>query len=206
MATMSLALQIDFALKLKPNKGGTALRRSDLTLRRVQLASLPLPLKGADMLAKSIEAIDAPYKLIAPRLGATQDPSLIKFIEVHFDALTPHLNWFTVELFFQCGVARGLAYLDRHASKRISTQKILADIPGSSRFTSVVMNNAGQTGYVEIQSKSGFIENIRRFIAVEALNAGASTAEVAHLCGVSVRTVQRLQRSGVQAQAQERTS
>ncbi|WP_273020021.1 MULTISPECIES: helix-turn-helix domain-containing protein [Oceanicaulis] len=170
------------------------------------MTSHPLPLKGADMLVKSIEAIDAPYKLIAPRLGATQDPSLIKFIEVHFDALTPHLNWFTVELFFQCGVARGLAYLDRHASKRISTQKILADIPGSSRFTSVVMNNAGQTGYVEIQSKSGFIENIRRFIAVEALNAGASTAEVAHLCGVSVRTVQRLQRSGVQAQAQERTS
>lgn len=144
------------------------------------------------------QSAETPYKLIAPRLGATQDPSLVQFIETHFDALSAHLNWFTVELFYQCGVARGLAYLDRHASRRISTQKILADIPGSPRFTSVVMNNAGQTGYVEIQSKSGFIENIRRFIAVEALGNGASTAEVAHLCGISLRTVQRLQRLGAQ--------
>ena len=144
------------------------------------------------------QSAETPYKLIAPRLGATQDPSLVQFIETHFDALSAHLNWFTVELFYQCGVARGLAYLDRHASRRISTQKILADIPGSPRFTSVVMNNAGQTGYVEIQSKSGFIENIRRFIAVEALSNGASTAEVAHLCGISLRTVQRLQRIGAQ--------
>ncbi|MBC37522.1 MAG: hypothetical protein CMH91_00475 [Oceanicaulis sp.] len=141
--------------------------------------------------------------MIAPRLSATQDPTLIQFIETHFDALCPHLNWFTVELFFQCGVARGLAYLDRHASRRISTQKILEDIPGSARFTSVVMNNAGQTGYVEIQSKSGFIENIRRFIAVEALSAGASTAEVAHLCGISLRTVQRLQRVSAQSRSPE---
>ncbi|WP_440958915.1 hypothetical protein ACFELO_02050 [Oceanicaulis sp. LC35] len=151
-----------------------------------------------ETLAEPPQSADAPYKLIAPKLDATQDPSLVQFIEAHFDALSPHLNWFTVELFFQCGVARGLAYLDRHASRRISTQKVLADIPGSPRFTSVVMNNAGQTGYVEIQSKSGFIENIRRFIAVEALNAGASTAEVAHLCGISLRTVQRLQRVGAQ--------
>lgn len=147
--------------------------------------------------------LDTPYRLIAPRLGAAQDPSLVQFIETHFDALSPHLNWFTVELFFQCGVARGLAYLDRHASRRISTQKILEDIPSSPRFTSVVMNNAGQTGYVEIQSKSGFIENIRRFIAVEALNAGASTAEVAHLCGISLRTVQRLQRVGAQGRTED---
>ena len=65
------------------------------------------------------------------------------------------------------------------------------------------MNNAGQTGYVEIQSKSGFIENIRRFIAVEALSAGASTAEVAHLCGISLRTVQRLQRVSAQSRSPE---
>ena len=152
--------------------------------------------RQSDILEEPPQGADAPYKLIAPRLDSTQDPTLVQFIENHFDALSPHLNWFTVELFFQCGVARGLAYLDQHASRRISTQKILADIPGSARFTSVVMNNAGQTGYVEIQSKSGFIENIRRFIAVEALSAGASTAEVAHLCGISLRTVQRLQRLG----------
>jgi len=167
------------------------------------VTSYCLPDSQGDTLANPIETTDKPYTLIAPRLSATQDPTLIQFIETHFDALCPHLNWFTVELFFQCGVARGLAYLDRHASRRISTQKILEDIPGSARFTSVVMNNAGQTGYVEIQSKSGFIENIRRFIAVEALSAGASTAEVAHLCGISLRTVQRLQRVSAQSRSPE---
>lgn len=198
MATMSLALQIDFALKLKPNKEGTAFPRDNSVFRRDRVTSYCIDDSQSSVLEKPHQDADTPYRLIAPRLDATQDPGLVQFIEAHFEALSPHLNWFTVELFFQCGVAPGLAYLDRHASKRVSTQKILADIPGSARFTSVVMNNAGQTGYVEIQSKSGFIENIRRFIAVEALTAGASTAEVAHLCGISLRTVQRLQRLGVQ--------
>jgi len=203
MATLSLALQIDFTLKLKPNKEGTAPLRITTIYGRDRVTSYSIGEAQNKLLEKCVQGTDTPYKLIAPRLGAAQDPSLVQFIETHFDALTPHLNWFTVELFFQCGVARGLAYLDRYASRRISTQKILADIPGSPRFTSVVMNNAGQTGYVEIQSKSGFIENIRRFIAVEALNAGSSTAEVAHLCGISLRTVQRLQRIGVQDRTED---
>jgi len=136
-----------------------------------------------------------PYKLIAPRLTAFEDASLPGFIEAHFQALTPYLNWFTVELFFHCGVRDGLAFLDANASRRISTQKILQTLPQDDRFASVVMNNAGQAGYIEIQSKSGFIESVRRFIAAEALTAGASTADVAHLCGTSLRTVQRLQRT-----------
>lgn len=67
---------------------------------------------------------------------------------------------------------------------------------GSARFVSVMLNNAGQNGYLEIQSRSGFIESIRRSMAARALGRGASPAEAAHLCGASMRTIQRLQRAG----------
>ena len=64
------------------------------------MTSYCLPDSQGDTLANPIETTDKPYTLIAPRLSATQDPTLIQFIETHFDALCPHLNWFTVELFF----------------------------------------------------------------------------------------------------------
>ncbi len=64
------------------------------------MTSYCLPDSQGDTQANLIETTDKPYTLIAPRLSATQDPTLIQFIETHFDALCPHLNWFTVELFF----------------------------------------------------------------------------------------------------------
>lgn len=136
-----------------------------------------------------------PLSLISPNLDAETDPLLAQFIETHFEALTPYLNWFTAELFYHLGVNPGLSFLDAHASKRISTQRILRDFAQTPRFASVVINNAGQAGYVEVQSKSGFIESLRRFIAAQALSAGASVTEVAHQCGASLRTIQRLQRA-----------
>ena len=137
-----------------------------------------------------------PYGLISPDLKSFQEPSLAAFIDVNFDELTPYLNWFTAEIFYHHGVPRSLEFLDRYASKRLSTQRVLQELPGSPRFVSVMLNNAGQNGYVEIQSKSGFVESVRRFIAARALGRGASPAEVAHLCGASMRTIQRLQRAG----------
>jgi len=135
-----------------------------------------------------------PLNLISPNLDADTDPLLGQFIETHFEALTPYLNWFTAELFYHLGVNPGLSFLDAHASKRISTQRILRDFANTPRFASVVINNAGQAGYVEVQSKSGFIESLRRFIAAKALSTGASVTDVAHQCGASLRTIQRLQR------------
>lgn len=137
-----------------------------------------------------------PFDLVSPDLNAVRSPSLERFIESHFEALSPYLNWFTVELFHHHGVAAGLDFLDQHASKRISTQRVLSNFGHDARFTSVVLNNAGANAYIEVQSKSGFIESLRRFLAAQALSAGASTAEVAHMCGASMRTIQRLQRTG----------
>ncbi len=136
-----------------------------------------------------------PYGLISPDLNSFREPSLAAFIEANFEQLTPYLNWFTAEIFFHHGVVRSLEFLDLYASKRLSTLKILEELPGSARFISVLLNNAGQNGYVEIQSKSGFIESVRRYMAACALGRGASPAEVAHLCGASMRTIQRLQRA-----------
>lgn len=136
-----------------------------------------------------------PYDLISPDLRGFLEPSLAAFIETNFESITPYMNWFTVEIIYHHGVPRGLEFLECHASKRLSVARVLDELPGSSRFNAVVINNAGQHGYIEVQSKSGFIESVRRFIVAKALGAGASPAEVAHLCGASLRTIQRLQRS-----------
>jgi len=142
-------------------------------------------------------AARAPYGLVAPPLGAFRDPSLAAFIDAHFDALSLHLNWFTAELFFHHGVAGGLEFLDMNASRRISLQKLLGALDASPRFASVIINNAGGNPYIEIQSKSGFVESLRRYIAARALDAGEPPGEVAHRCGASMRTIQRLQRAGL---------
>lgn len=136
-----------------------------------------------------------PYGLIAPALGNFRDPSLAAFIDAHFDSLSLHINWFTAELFLHHGAAAGLAFLDVYASRRISLQRLLGELEASERFTSVIINNAGGNPYIEIQSVSGFVENLRRYIAAGALEAGEAPADVAHRCGTSMRTIQRLQRA-----------
>lgn len=136
-----------------------------------------------------------PYDLIAPDLRSFREPSLASFIDANFDAMTPYMNWFTVEVVYHHGVRKCLDFLERYASKRLSVMRILDELPGSPRFDAVVLNNAGLHGYIEVQSKSGFIEGIRRYIVAKALGSGASPAEVAHLCGASLRTIQRLQRA-----------
>lgn len=137
----------------------------------------------------------APYGLIAPALGSFRDPSLAAFIDAHFDSLSLHINWFTAELFLHHGAAAGLAFLDMNASRRISLQKLLGELEASERFASVIINNAGGNPYIEIQSVSGFVESLRRYVAACALEAGEPPAEVAHRCGASIRTIQRLQRA-----------
>lgn len=138
----------------------------------------------------------APYGLIAPALGAYREPSLAAFIDAHFDSLSLHINWFTAELFLHQGAAAGLAFLDLNASRRISLQRLMDELEASARFASVITNNAGGNPYIEIQSISGFVESLRRYIAACALDAGQPPAEIAHRCGASLRTIQRLQRAG----------
>ena len=137
-----------------------------------------------------------PYGLISPDLASFREPSLAAFIAANFEDLSPYLNWLTVEIIHHHGVSRGLAFLDRYASRRVSVQRIFEELPGSARFVAVVLNNTGPNGYVEVQCQSGFVESIRRYIAARALDQGASPSEVAHLCGASMRTIQRLQRFG----------
>lgn len=140
-------------------------------------------------------AADTPYDLIAPSLRSFTEPSLATFIEAHIDALSLHINWFTAELFVQYGAAAGLEFLDLNASRRISLNKLLDELNASERLASVIINNAGGNPYIEIQSVSGFVESLRRYVATSALEAGDAPADVAHRCGASMRTVQRLQRA-----------
>lgn len=136
-----------------------------------------------------------PYDLIAPDLRRFSEPSLCAFIEANFEELTPYMNWFTAEVIYHHGAQLGIEFIEKYASKRLPSSRVIEELSGSNRFNAVILNNAGPQGYIEVQSKSGFIESVRRFIVTKALGSGASPAEVAHLCGASLRTIQRLQRS-----------
>lgn len=120
--------------------------------------------------------------------------SLCSEMDKEMDEIITYLHWFTGELLYEFGSEYALDFLSKNGSQRLSVEKMENIFVGRGKFINIVKKNCSLTGYIEIQSASGFWKAIRRYHAIKNLQYSGQTQKIAHSSGISIREVQRLKK------------
>ncbi len=129
-----------------------------------------------------------------PEPGTKLFSEVACFINRNNATVTTVLPWFSSQIIDCYGIQKSLIFLGKYGSLSVATKTILKELPDNSRFEKVLHRNCAEGGYVEIQSASSFWQCLR----IVKLNVDChhlSSSRIAHITGLSQRTVQRHLRS-----------
>lgn len=140
--------------------------------------------------------MQVPYYIF--RLPARENHSfghLVEYLEENLSQCVTYFPWLTAELLDGVGPRQTIEFINQFGSLRISVEQIEREIDAGEKTINNINRLASDCGFLEVQSASGFVKDLRKFCVRRLIDLGEDPKLIAQMTGVSIRSIQRYKKS-----------